>query len=77
VLQQAEKDSQFGATPGVSENNEGKVTGEVDTRVSTASTSPRFEDHRHNLVLWARPPQRLRDVVGECQRRLREIVPGE
>ena len=83
MLQQAEKDERLGGAHGKgdegSKSGKGEVTeaGEGQEVLPGQEVSPRFEDHRHNLTLWARPPQRLRDVIGECQRRLREIVPGE
>lgn len=75
MLLQAERDAQLGVAS--EDGREGQESGEGSEGKVTGAVSSRFEDHRHNLVLWARPPQRLRDVVGECQRRLREVVPGE
>lgn len=38
---------------------------------------PGFEDHRHCLVFWARPPQKLKDLIAEVQRRLKTVAPSK
>ncbi|GAA86383.1 unnamed protein product [Aspergillus luchuensis IFO 4308] len=35
-----------------------------------------FVDPRHNLTLYARPPQHIRDLVAEVQQAVREIAPS-
>ncbi|GAQ47187.1 unnamed protein product [Aspergillus niger] len=36
-----------------------------------------FVDPRHNLTLYARPPQHIRDLVAEVQQAIREIAPRQ
>lgn len=35
-----------------------------------------FVDSRHNLTLYARPPQHIRDLIAEVQQAIREIAPS-
>lgn len=58
-----------GLPRGVIENVTGQVVGVEEDREE-------FVDHRHNLSFWARPPERIRALVGECQKILRSIIPG-
>ena len=37
---------------------------------------PGFEDKRHNLVLWARPTEAIKELVEYVQVKLQEAVPG-
>ncbi|KAI9675586.1 MAG: transport between ER and Golgi ATPase protein [Caeruleum heppii] len=35
-----------------------------------------FRDERHCLVFWARPTQRIRNLVGDIQQKLRSVAPN-
>lgn len=37
---------------------------------------PAFEDERNCIVFWGRPPQHIRDMIGEIQEELRSVAPG-
>lgn len=37
--------------------------------------SVRFHDERHNLVFWIRPPTHIRDLIVQCQAKLKEAIP--
>lgn len=41
-----------------------------------AAAEPGYTDPRHCLVLWARPPARVRTLVTELQRRLTDVIPS-
>ncbi|EGP86511.1 uncharacterized protein MYCGRDRAFT_43901 [Zymoseptoria tritici IPO323] len=45
-------------------------------KLSHPDLFPGYEDPRHCLVVWARPTEGVRRLVGECQRRLKEVVPN-
>lgn len=38
---------------------------------------PEYKDPRNCLVFWARPPQRIRDLVDEIQKELLTIAPRQ
>ncbi|KAL1310959.1 hypothetical protein AAFC00_001180 [Neodothiora populina] len=37
---------------------------------------PDYKDPRHCLVFWARPPQEVKEVIAEVQRRLKTVAPN-
>lgn len=37
---------------------------------------PAFKDERNCIVFWGRPPQHIRDMIGEIQEELRSVAPG-
>ncbi|TAQ87371.1 hypothetical protein B7494_g4307 [Chlorociboria aeruginascens] len=37
---------------------------------------PRFEDPRNCLVFWARPPIHIKELIGEIQKKLRDLAPN-
>ncbi|KAK8227672.1 RNA ligase/cyclic nucleotide phosphodiesterase [Phyllosticta capitalensis] len=45
-------------------------------RLERPHLEPGFADTRHCLVFWARPPEKLKALVGEVQRRLGAVVPN-
>ncbi|KAG8623589.1 hypothetical protein KVT40_008565 [Elsinoe batatas] len=47
----------------------------VDETLLKLETQPGFEDPRHCLVFWARPPKAVRSLIAEVQRRLKEVAP--
>ncbi|TKX27003.1 hypothetical protein C1H76_0758 [Elsinoe australis] len=47
----------------------------VDETLLKLETQPEFEDPRHCLVFWARPPQAVKAMIGEVQQKLKEVVP--
>ncbi|KAK6438709.1 hypothetical protein LTR95_005084 [Oleoguttula sp. CCFEE 5521] len=46
----------------------------IDEMLATLQTGG--EDWRHCLVFWARPPVRIRELIGEVQRRLLSAAPN-
>ncbi|PYH95738.1 hypothetical protein BO71DRAFT_350572 [Aspergillus ellipticus CBS 707.79] len=43
---------------------------------STDPQAPPFVDPRHNLTLYARPPQHIRELVAEIQQEIRDVAPS-
>lgn len=50
---------------------------EVDPVLYSLVHDANYKDPRNCLVFWARPTKAVKDLVGEIQRRIRTIVPGE
>lgn len=48
---------------------------EILAKLEGPQMYPGFEDPRHCLVFWARPPQAVRSLIEEVQRRLQAVVP--
>ncbi|GAB7347638.1 hypothetical protein MBLNU459_g4507t1 [Dothideomycetes sp. NU459] len=51
----------------------------IDTilkRLEDPTIEPGFKDWRHCLVFWARPPQKLKEVIAEVQKRLKAVSPN-
>lgn len=44
-------------------------------RLEDPSIEPGFTDERHCLVLWARPPQRLKELIHQVQQKLLAAAP--
>lgn len=44
-------------------------------RLEDPTLEPGFKDERHCLVLWARPPLRLRNLIADIQQKLRAAAP--
>lgn len=52
----------------------------IDTilkRIEDPTIEPGFKDWRHCLVFWARPPQKLKDLIAEVQKRLKAVSPSK
>lgn len=47
----------------------------TDQILHKLENEPGFEDPRHCLVYWARPPQKIKDLVSEIQSRIKTVVP--
>ncbi|KAK8151053.1 RNA ligase/cyclic nucleotide phosphodiesterase [Phyllosticta citrichinensis] len=45
-------------------------------RLERPDVEPGFRDTRHCLVFWARPPQKIKSLVAEVQRRVGSVVPN-
>ncbi|GME41275.1 RNA ligase/cyclic nucleotide phosphodiesterase [Neofusicoccum parvum] len=45
-------------------------------RLEDPSVEPGYVDPRNCLVFWARPPEKVKTLVRECQERLRDVVPN-
>ncbi|KAI9805361.1 MAG: transport between ER and Golgi ATPase protein [Piccolia ochrophora] len=45
-------------------------------RIEEAKTTPGYVDPRHCLVFWARPPEKVRELIREVQRRLITVAPN-
>lgn len=54
----------------------GVTPDEILAKLHDPTIEPGFEDWRHCLVFWARPPEAVRTLIAEIQRRLREVVPS-
>ncbi|KAK3669903.1 hypothetical protein LTR78_010214 [Recurvomyces mirabilis] len=48
---------------------------EVLAKLEDPTIEPGFKDWRHCLVFWARPPQSVRDLIGEVQKKLLAVAP--
>lgn len=46
-------------------------------RLEDPTIEPGFVDTRNCLVFWARPPEKVKALVKECQEKLREVVPSK
>lgn len=55
----------------------GFVIDPVLEKLIDQENNPGYEDPRNCLVFWARPPQRVRDIVDGIQRELREVMPSQ
>lgn len=55
----------------------GFVVDPVLEKLIDRENNPGYEDPRNCLVFWARPPQRIRDLVNELQGELQEVVPSQ
>ncbi|KAK0978393.1 hypothetical protein LTR91_012967 [Friedmanniomyces endolithicus] len=55
-------------SPGVSVDD-------ILAKLEDPSLEPGFTDWRHCLVFWARPPEKVRALIAEVQRRLVSVVP--
>lgn len=53
----------------------GAILDPIFLRVINPSLEPGFQDPRHCLVFWARPPRKVKNLVAEVQRRLKEAAP--
>ncbi|TKA61022.1 hypothetical protein B0A55_11446 [Friedmanniomyces simplex] len=49
---------------------------EILAKLEDPSIEPGFTDWRHCLVFWARPPVKVRSLIGEVQRRVVRVVPN-
>lgn len=47
----------------------------LDEEARPASQKTGYTDPRYCAVLWARPPQKTKELITECQARLRDVVP--
>ncbi|KAF2147528.1 uncharacterized protein K452DRAFT_314659 [Aplosporella prunicola CBS 121167] len=55
---------------------EGVVVDPILKRLEDPTIEPGFVDPRHCLVFWARPPQKVRTLAAEVQKKLSEVVPN-
>ncbi|KAK1053251.1 hypothetical protein LTR74_016298 [Friedmanniomyces endolithicus] len=49
---------------------------EILAKLEDPSLEPGFTDWRHCLVFWARPPEKVRALIAEVQRRLVSVAPN-
>ncbi|KAK0848487.1 hypothetical protein LTS02_014053 [Friedmanniomyces endolithicus] len=49
---------------------------EILAKLEDPSLEPGFTDWRHCLVFWARPPESVKSLIAEVQRRLVSVVPN-
>lgn len=56
--------------PGVTVDN-------ILKRIEDPTDETGFEDPRHCLVFWARPPQKLKNLIAEIQKRLKAVSPSK
>lgn len=54
----------------------GVTIDEILAKLEDPSIEPGFKDWRHCLVFWARPTEKVRELIGEVQQRLQEVVPS-
>ncbi|KAK4539673.1 hypothetical protein LTR36_010436 [Oleoguttula mirabilis] len=53
----------------------GVTVDEILAKLDDPTIEPGFEDWRHCLVFWARPPEKVRLLIAEIQRRLLQVAP--
>lgn len=53
---------------------QGVMPDQILTKLEDPAQFPGFQDHRHCLVFWARPPQAVKNLIQKVQARLREAV---
>lgn len=46
-------------------------------KLEDQAIEPGYRDPRNCLVFWARPPQAVKDLIAEVQRRLKPVAPSE
>jgi vesicle-fusing ATPase len=46
-------------------------------RLSDPTIEPEYVDPRHCFVIWARPPQRVRDLILRIQNELLAVAPSK
>ena len=49
---------------------------EILAKLEDSTNDPDYEDWRNCLVFWARPPERIRDLIAEVQKRLLVAAPS-
>ncbi|KAF2764204.1 hypothetical protein EJ03DRAFT_282499 [Teratosphaeria nubilosa] len=54
----------------------GLIADEILAKLEDPTIEPEFEDWRHCLVFWARPPARVRSLIAEIQNKLKDVAPG-
>ncbi|KAF2102035.1 hypothetical protein NA57DRAFT_73470 [Rhizodiscina lignyota] len=54
----------------------GVLVDEILRRVHDPTVEPGYDDPRHCLTLWARPPERVRQLVDTVQQKLLAIAPN-
>ncbi|KAH0537112.1 hypothetical protein FGG08_006073 [Glutinoglossum americanum] len=45
-------------------------------KLENSDIEPEYTDPRNCLVFWARPPKKIRDLIGEIQKELQEVSPN-
>jgi len=55
----------------------GVVVDDILLRLHDPSIEPGYVDTRYCLVFWARPPQKIKQLIAEVQSKLRAVVPSE
>ena len=53
----------------------GVTVDEILAKLEDTTIEPGFEDWRHCLVFWARPPEKVRLLIAEIQQRLLTVAP--
>jgi hypothetical protein len=56
---------------------DGWILDEHLVKLDGVQKDPSYVDPRHCLVFWARPPKRVRMLVGIIQQKLKDAAPGE
>ncbi|KAK5725536.1 hypothetical protein LTR15_003724 [Elasticomyces elasticus] len=54
----------------------GVTIDEILARLEDPTIEPGFRDWRHCLVFWARPPMKVRDLIGKVQEKLLDVAPS-
>lgn len=55
----------------------GLILDPILQRLMDPSIEPGFEDFRHCLVFWARPPAHIRSLVDKIQQELLKLAPSK
>ncbi|KAK3652687.1 hypothetical protein LTR56_004981 [Elasticomyces elasticus] len=53
----------------------GVTIDEILARLEDPAIEPGFRDWRHCLVFWARPPVKVRELIGKVQEKLLDVAP--
>ncbi|KAL8357507.1 hypothetical protein RB598_002355 [Gaeumannomyces tritici] len=51
------------------------ITDTILMRLEDPTLEPGFKDPRNSLVVWARPPEHVLQLMGHIQRKLKEVAP--
>lgn len=56
------------------QNFSGVIVDPILQRLEDQSIEPGYVDHRHCLVFWGRPPQHIKTLIAEVQKRLQKVA---
>lgn len=54
----------------------GVIIDEILRRLEDPTVEPGFEDPRHGIVFWARPPPHIKVLIAQIQERLKAVSPS-
>ena len=61
----------------LAEDFNGWILDDVLVKLDGPRKDPKFVDARNCLVFWARPPQKVKNLIDVVQQKLRDAAPGK